>query len=604
MTIPQNIQQLADKVRNEIYGRDVRESIAQSMEATAEVAEWSREVAQAIVDGTFDEAALSTAIENKLIQLEQDYAPTLTAIENEVTTARGEEDNLGARMNNISSQLAHITKQVIYVEKYERQVPETNDTERIKRAVSDLTDNSVLFMGSNYLISSTIYINNINNLTIIGDNKGGLQIDSSTHCYLLECINCDNVSVFGLTLDAIGHTEKWSDVQAIDYVVGLSFRQCNNTRVEKCNFYRMNFQAVIWTGGAKGLRIINCYAEDLGGNGFSVDRLDVNGDGYTEMDYPTHISIIGNEINGCYDSYVGMHDAKFSIISGNHFYDTSQTGYGIDIPGCSHTTIANNIVTGCHHGIKVHYRNQPIDFNVIIGNIVSGADEGGISLEETSNNTIVRGNTVTNCRDGIYMFGSNQSIIDGNILKGNTRHGLFLDDMGTGVTSNNNIIKGNSITGNGDTGIKGENFAQHNLIHDNFVFGNAIEQIDVSSYNHISDNPIKNTTQPYLISDLVPSMGMETNESGYIHTMVGGLSGGSIKPKNFGGYKVFTANATTVSVVFDNPEPDTNYRVVLGVETGELNGLRVATPKRVDGFDLVVTTAPPYDRTVNWMIFR
>ncbi|MFC4389151.1 SGNH/GDSL hydrolase family protein [Gracilibacillus marinus] len=106
MTVPANIQQLADKVRNEIYGENVRESIAQSMEATAEVAEWSREVAQGIIDGTFDEGLLSTEIENKLNQLEQDYAPTLTAIENEVTTARGEEANLGARMDNITSKLA------------------------------------------------------------------------------------------------------------------------------------------------------------------------------------------------------------------------------------------------------------------------------------------------------------------------------------------------------------------------------------------------------------------------------------------------------------------------------------------------------------------
>ena len=70
MTIPQNIEELAHKVRNEIYGRDVREALATSIEATAEVAEWSRQVAQQIIDGEFDEVELLT----KLNELEQEYA--------------------------------------------------------------------------------------------------------------------------------------------------------------------------------------------------------------------------------------------------------------------------------------------------------------------------------------------------------------------------------------------------------------------------------------------------------------------------------------------------------------------------------------------------
>lgn len=157
MTIPQNIQQLADKVRNEIYGRDVRESIAQSMEATAEVAEWSREVAQGIIDGTFDEGLLSTEIENKLNQLEQDYAPTLTAIENEVTDARGNEATLGAKMDNITSQLAHIAYNL-------NNLPsgETNDASVFLQNLLDIaTANKVkkiTFPKNTYRLNSPIFI--------------------------------------------------------------------------------------------------------------------------------------------------------------------------------------------------------------------------------------------------------------------------------------------------------------------------------------------------------------------------------------------------------------------------------------------------------------
>lgn len=110
MSIPKLIEELAHKVRTEIYGRDVREALATSMEATAEVAEWSREVAQQILDGSFDEGALNTEIERKLNELEQQYAPNLSNLENEIESARGDSDSLSERFNDIDSQIAKTEK--------------------------------------------------------------------------------------------------------------------------------------------------------------------------------------------------------------------------------------------------------------------------------------------------------------------------------------------------------------------------------------------------------------------------------------------------------------------------------------------------------------
>lgn len=84
MSIPANIKQWVSKVRNEIYGKDVREAIASSVEATAEVAEWSRQVAQDIVDGKFDEGELATEIERKLNELETEYAPRLNSLDQQL----------------------------------------------------------------------------------------------------------------------------------------------------------------------------------------------------------------------------------------------------------------------------------------------------------------------------------------------------------------------------------------------------------------------------------------------------------------------------------------------------------------------------------------
>ncbi|WP_419893286.1 WD40/YVTN/BNR-like repeat-containing protein [Oceanobacillus kimchii] len=112
MAVPENIEELAHQIRTAIYGRDVRESIASGLEETADVADWSRRVAQDIIDGNFDEGELATEIENKLNQLEQDYAPTLTSIENEVENARGDESSLGERLNSTDSQLAETAHQL------------------------------------------------------------------------------------------------------------------------------------------------------------------------------------------------------------------------------------------------------------------------------------------------------------------------------------------------------------------------------------------------------------------------------------------------------------------------------------------------------------
>lgn len=112
MTVPTNIEELAHDVRNAIYGSQVREAIASSMEATADVADWARQVAQDIVDGNFDEAALATEIESKLTQLEQDYAPTLTSLETEITDARGSFTDLASRLLSISNNITNLSDQV------------------------------------------------------------------------------------------------------------------------------------------------------------------------------------------------------------------------------------------------------------------------------------------------------------------------------------------------------------------------------------------------------------------------------------------------------------------------------------------------------------
>lgn len=77
-------QELAEFIRRKLYGVHTREAMARSLLKANEVAEWSRDVAQQIIDGAFDEGELNTEIERRLNELEQKYAPKLTQVSDQL----------------------------------------------------------------------------------------------------------------------------------------------------------------------------------------------------------------------------------------------------------------------------------------------------------------------------------------------------------------------------------------------------------------------------------------------------------------------------------------------------------------------------------------
>nr|DAE10380.1 MAG TPA: hypothetical protein [Siphoviridae sp. ctwrX9] len=76
--------ELAKFIMEKMYGKDTRLAMSLSLLKANEVAEWAREVAQEIIDGNFDEGELLTEIERKLNELEEQYAPDLSNLKNEI----------------------------------------------------------------------------------------------------------------------------------------------------------------------------------------------------------------------------------------------------------------------------------------------------------------------------------------------------------------------------------------------------------------------------------------------------------------------------------------------------------------------------------------
>src|SRR5699024_4149877 len=77
-------EELANFIRKKILGVNTREAMARSLLKASEVAEWSQEVTQQLIDGSFDTGELNTEIERKLNELEVQYAPELTNVKTQL----------------------------------------------------------------------------------------------------------------------------------------------------------------------------------------------------------------------------------------------------------------------------------------------------------------------------------------------------------------------------------------------------------------------------------------------------------------------------------------------------------------------------------------
>ncbi|RDW21047.1 hypothetical protein CWR48_04335, partial [Oceanobacillus arenosus] len=90
MSIPQNIKNLANSVRNAIYGKDVRESIAKSMEATGDTADVAKKTSEEQIERV-DRIIANAGKDNT-----------------EIVDARGGEKLLGNRLNSIDQNMAQM----------------------------------------------------------------------------------------------------------------------------------------------------------------------------------------------------------------------------------------------------------------------------------------------------------------------------------------------------------------------------------------------------------------------------------------------------------------------------------------------------------------
>lgn len=138
---------------------------------------------------------------------------------------------------------------------------------------------------------------------------------------------------------------------------------------------------------------------------------------------------------------------------------------------------------GSGSGIKISQSDVFFKIkNCTVYNSGTGGFDAGIILMWVSNGKLIN-NTSSNNYAGIFLAGSSDNIISGNIVKDNQWRGINLED------STDNIVSGNIASDNGQYGISLID-SDTNIISGNTVYNHYYDEIFLggSRYNTISGN--------------------------------------------------------------------------------------------------------------------
>jgi len=183
--------------------------------------------------------------------------------------------------------------------------------------------------------------------------------------------------------------------------------------------------------------------------------------------------------------------ARYFHITNNAIYGS---GYGISVAVCSgneNFIIADNFVDAGTEAISLH----SFDYGAITNNIVYGAGNDGLHLNQATYSTIDGNIFSFNVQHGIYIQDSDQCVISNNICAENdsgdsaTYDGINLDGSST-----DNVVSGNSCYGNHRYGISST--GTRNTISGNSIVANDRDGINIGAASHIvSDNYCLNNGQ-------------------------------------------------------------------------------------------------------------
>jgi parallel beta-helix repeat protein len=242
-------------------------------------------------------------------------------------------------------------------------------------------------------------------------------------------------------------------------------------------------------------------------NTFTSNRILWTGDSALEFQRSPRATLTGNTISHNSDAAVTLLSSPNSTLQQNRVLDSSDAGFKAQ--NSSGLTIQNNIFREVGDSL-VLTETGAVKF---IGNTMTNVYDGGLFLG--SNNNVIQDNVVTGIGDTGFDFTASHN----NVIAGNTLISVF--DTGVSlVDSDNNLIEGNTLETVGDAGVKLFN-SHANQILTNSVIGAG----DSGAFLQLSDdNRIIGNSLTY------NEMGVELNSSSRnvveANDTTGGLTGG------------------------------------------------------------------------------
>ena len=226
--------------------------------------------------------------------------------------------------------------------------------------------------------------------------------------------------------------------------------------------------------------------------GIMVERSNIviDGNGYTVQGNQSGVGLWLGGIGNVTVKDTNVEDFSYGIILNVSSYDLISgnsvvaNDYGIYLDFSSNNTVTDNgPATNNSVGIYlVDYSSN----NVISRNTATN-NQYGIELDDSSNNSVNENNLAANNVNGImFQSSSNNSISENNITQ-NGYNGVWF-----AYSSNNNVIE-NNVTANNETGIGIDSYSNNNGVSGNNIMANGWSGIKLSFYsdsNSLSENNI------------------------------------------------------------------------------------------------------------------
>jgi len=343
------------------------------------------------------------------------------------------------------------------------------------------TSYGIYLLASN---SSTVFENALNNLTF------GLRIRYSSSNVVEGNIIQNNT--YGTVFEYSPHNTCVSNHFLDNEVIALELAYANNTNLSNnilTNngfFIAYSYHNIVDDNMVNGHPVL--YLENESNITTSDDA------GQVILVRCDNITIQGQEIT---NASVGVEIWETSngtltnnVISGNSMY-------GILLYNSSNITISQNTITNAttSGGINLYYNNRD---NTIYQNTISHTYYAVYinNADPISDNNIISENLIENNTNGILLRISNNNTISNNMLYNTHFDALTIvfDDYSSVLPANNNTIVGNTFFNTGDKGIY--LFGTKNTTVTGNIFENASIGIclTICESNNISENSIMNTT--------------------------------------------------------------------------------------------------------------